>query len=60
MRQYRLYCLNDHGGFSKAYEIPAANDAEARSKAKAMKLPVKCELWERARKIADLPPHSGR
>jgi hypothetical protein len=56
MAEYRLYCLNEHGGFSKAHEIPAESDADAIVRAKAMKLPVKCELWEHSRKVAVLDP----
>jgi hypothetical protein len=43
MPEYRLYCLNEHGGFSRSHEIPAGDDADAIARAKAMKLPVKCE-----------------
>lgn len=54
VRQYRLYCLNEHGRFSKSHEIEANSDDEAIHAARAMKLPVKCEVWERARKVAVL------
>jgi hypothetical protein len=60
MPEYRLYCLNEQGGFSRSHEIPAGHDADAIARAKAMKLPVKCELWERARLVAQLPAHAGR
>jgi hypothetical protein len=40
MPEYRLYCLSDNGGFSKADEIEAGNDGEALARAKAMKLPA--------------------
>ncbi len=59
MPEYRLYCLNDHGGFSKSHEIDADDDKDALAQAKAMKLPVKCELWERGRKVADLPAYKS-
>jgi hypothetical protein len=29
MPEYRLYCLNEHGGFSRSHEIPAGDDADA-------------------------------
>ena len=57
MPEYRLYCLNEHGRFAKSHEIEAADDAQALSKAKAMKLPVPCELWARERLLAKIPPH---
>jgi hypothetical protein len=57
MGEYRLYCLNEHGKFAKAHELEAASDSEAVEHAKAMKLPMKCELWNRNRLVAELPPH---
>ena len=59
MAEYRLYCLNDRGGFSTSHEIEAADDSEAIAKAKAMKLRVKCELWEHRRRVAQLEPHKA-
>jgi hypothetical protein len=56
MPEYRLYCLNEHGGFTRSHDIEAANDADALARAKAMKLPVKCELWEHGRMVAKLDP----
>ena len=57
MAQYRLHCLNKAGGFAKAYEIEAASDEEATNKARKLKLPVVCELWEHSRMVAKLEPH---
>jgi hypothetical protein len=57
MPSYRLYCLDGGGSFTTVHEIDAADDAEALSKAREMKLPVKCELWERGRMVAMLDPH---
>ena len=57
MAEYRLYCLSDVGGFTSAHEIAANTDEEAIQAAREMKIPVKCELWERGRKIAVLDPH---
>jgi hypothetical protein len=57
MPDYRLYCLADDGRFTKSHEISAANDDEALLKAREMKLPVRCELWEKSRLIAKLPAH---
>ncbi len=59
MRDYRLYCLDGADKFTKVYEIDAVNDAEALVKARELSLPIKCELWERGRKVAVLGPHSG-
>jgi hypothetical protein len=57
MPEYRLYCLNDRGKFTKSHDINAGNDADALAKARDMKLPVKCELWERGRMVATLDAH---
>jgi hypothetical protein len=57
MGEYRLYCLNERGKFAKSHELEAASDSEAVEQARAMKLPVKCELWSRDRLVAKLPPH---
>jgi hypothetical protein len=54
--EYRLYCVNDAGAFTRAHEIMATSDEQALQIARDMKLPVKCELWERARKVAVLEP----
>ena len=60
MAEYRLYCLNDAGRFTRVHEIKANNDAEALARARAMKLPTKCELWEGRRKVATLEPQHPR
>ena len=57
MPQYRLYCLNDQGRFTKSHEINASDDADAVEKARAMKLAVVCELWNHERIVAKLPAH---
>jgi hypothetical protein len=59
MGQYRLYCLNDSGRFSKSHEITANGDDQALAKAKELKLPVKCELWKRDRLVGKLDPHDA-
>jgi hypothetical protein len=56
MTEYRLYCLNKAGGFSKAHEIEADSDEEAINAAREMKLPMGCELWQRNRMVAKLKP----
>ena len=55
MSEYRLYCLNEHGKFAKAHDIEAASDDDTIDRARAMKLPVPCELWNRDRLVAKLP-----
>lgn len=57
MGEYRLYCLNEHGKFAMSHELEAATDSEAVKRARSMKLPMKCELWNRNRLVAELPPH---
>ena len=59
MPDYRLYCLDVASNFTKVHEIDAATDADALRNAREMKLPVKCELWQRGRKVAVLDPHSA-
>ena len=44
MPEYRLYCLNEQGSFTRSHEIIASDDADALAKARAMKLEVVCEL----------------
>lgn len=58
MAEYRLYCVNDRGGFSTSHEIHAEDDSDALAKARGMKLPVACELWNRNRLVANLPAHA--
>jgi hypothetical protein len=36
MSQYRLYCLNDQGNFTKSHEIEAPDDSQALDKARTM------------------------
>jgi len=57
MPDYRLYCLDGANRFTRAHDILAPDDEAAVDIALAMKLPVKCELWERGRKVATLEPH---
>jgi hypothetical protein len=57
MPEYRLYCINERGGISKSHEISAESDEKALAQVRAMKLAVKCELWDHSRLVAKLPPH---
>jgi len=60
MGDYRLYCLNDEGRFSKSHDINADSDRDAIDKAKELKLPVKCELWQQGRFVATLDPQDAK
>jgi hypothetical protein len=55
MPEYRLYCLDGNGSFTTVEKIKAVNDAEAIMRAKRMKKPVNCELWQRSRMVAKIP-----
>jgi hypothetical protein len=59
MSEYRLYCLNGEGRFSKSHDIIAETDEEAVGKAGELKLPVKCELWRQGHLVATLSPHEA-
>lgn len=59
MPDYRLYCLDGARKFTAVHQITAVNDADALQQARNLKLGVKCELWERSRKVAVLEPHSA-
>ena len=62
MTQYRLYCLGGDGKLSKitkAEEIDASDDAEAIAISTEMKHLVSCELWDRGRRVAAIPPHKA-
>ena len=59
MPEYRLYCLDGDGKFTKAHEISAADDADALARAEDMKLPVRCELWHRDRLVAKIPAETS-
>jgi hypothetical protein len=56
MPEYRLYCLGGDGRIESRHDIEAESDEDAIMIARAKKLPVKCELWERARKVAVIAP----
>jgi hypothetical protein len=57
MSEYRLYCLDERGRFTNSHEIEASDDDDALAKARALKLPVVCELWNRNRLVTKLPPY---
>jgi len=57
MTDYRLYCLDEAGKFTKAHDIHADTDEQAIQLGRDFKLPVVCELWEHSRMVAKLEPH---
>lgn len=59
MADYRLYCLDGDKHISSGEWIGAMNDAEAIVLAKAKRLNVSAELWERNRLVARIPAQPG-
>jgi hypothetical protein len=57
MPEYRLYCLDGANRITRAEQVSAKGDEDAVEIARAMKLPVKCELWQRDRLVARIPAH---
>ncbi len=54
---YRLYCIDQAGKAEGTAQIVEANsDDEAIVLSRIKKLPVRCELWERDRLVATIPP----
>jgi len=60
MQQYRIYCLNDEGRFSKAEEIEAANDGEAMAQARALHHDGICEVWQAGRLVGIIEASAER
>lgn len=57
MRDYRLYCLDGAKRIQRAAEvISAPSDEEAVAKARALKMPLACEIWQGRRLVATIPP----
>lgn len=57
MRDYRLYCLDGARRIQRAAEvISAPSDDEAVARARALKKPMVCEIWQGRRLVATLPP----
>jgi hypothetical protein len=46
MVEYRIYCLNDEGRFSKVTEVEAKSDDDALAQARALDHPGICEVWQ--------------
>jgi hypothetical protein len=59
MPDYRLYCLDGSDKIVSAEWITAHSDDEAIVFARAKKLSIKCELWHRNRRVAEVSPHEG-
>ena len=59
MADYRLYCLDGRKHISSGEWIGAMNDAQAVAFAKAKKLNVSAELWDRNRLVARIPARGG-
>jgi hypothetical protein len=57
MPQYRLYCLGGDGKIESRHDIDTQSDEDAIMVARSKKLPVKCELWDRGRKVAVIDAH---
>jgi hypothetical protein len=57
MADYRLYCLDGRKHISSGEWIGAMNDAQAVAFAKAKKLNVTAELWDRNRLVARIPAY---
>jgi len=55
---YRLYEVDGAGNFMAVVHLEAADDAECLANARRLQLTARCELWERARIVAVLDPHS--
>lgn len=60
MVEYRLYCLDGGGRITRSEEIEATGDEEAIMIARALKKRVRCELWRRDRRVAEIAPHIGK
>lgn len=57
MREYRLYSVGRDNRYSKVHEVIAENDADALAQAKALKQPLKCDLWNGSRFVATIHGH---
>ena len=59
MAHYRFYCVDGAGKITRAQFIEADNDEDAIMIARSFEEPVKCELWQRDRLIATIPPKAS-
>ena len=56
-RQYRVFLLGHNDKITGSRDLDATDDEEAIAAAYALKLPCKCEVWERVRVLAQLQPY---
>ena len=56
LASYRLYRLDGAGKIATAEWLEAADDAEARGRARALDLACTCEVWDRQRLVARIEP----
>jgi hypothetical protein len=54
MPNYRVYCYDGAGKLWVADWVEAASDEDALAAARAMKVAVKCEVWERDRLVGSV------
>ena len=56
MTDYRLYCLDGTRRIARAAEVIRADgDDQAVRAARALRMPVACELWQGKRLVATVP-----
>ena len=55
-REYRVFLLGKNGRITGSRDLEADTDEEAVTAALALRLTCGCEVWERARVVAQLPP----
>ena len=60
MPSYRLYCLDGAGKITTAEWLTADDDQQALEQARARKLQVHCEVWDRKRLVGAVPPTKSR
>ena len=54
MSSYRVYCYDGAGKLWVADSIEAESDAAALDQARAMKVAIKCEVWQRDRLVGTI------
>jgi hypothetical protein len=59
MASYRVYCYDGAGKLWVADSIEAASDDEALDQARAMKVAIKCEVWQRDRLVGTVENPRG-
>ena len=58
-REYRVFLLGKNGRITGSRDLEADSDEEAVAVALSLRLPCGCEVWERARVVAELPPRKS-